>query len=163
MDLRPGGRHSQLGVSRVIDLSATPILLSGSGYAEGTLFPWTMCDFSLMDAIECGIVKLPRVPVADNVPGGDTPIFRNLWEHIGKKMPKKGRGATGRALDPLNLPHGKPVPRVAVVLILMPGPRQGGRIGPVAEQGHEVVGVPDDLLLAFLAPAPPGEHGTIPL
>ncbi|WP_201765580.1 hypothetical protein [Desulfotignum phosphitoxidans] len=26
---------------------------------EGTLFPWTMCDFSLMDAIECGIVKLP--------------------------------------------------------------------------------------------------------
>ena len=24
-----------------------------------------------MDAIECGIVKLPRVPVADNIPGGD--------------------------------------------------------------------------------------------
>ena len=35
---------------------------------EGTLFPWTMCDFSLMDAIECGIVKLPRVPVADTFP-----------------------------------------------------------------------------------------------
>jgi len=29
----------------------------GAGYAEGTLFPWTMSDFSLMDAIECGIVK----------------------------------------------------------------------------------------------------------
>lgn len=41
-----------------------------------------------MDAIECGIVKLPRVPVADNVPGGDTPKFRNLWDHIGKKLPK---------------------------------------------------------------------------
>jgi hypothetical protein len=27
-----------------------------------------MSDFSLMDAIECGIVKLPRVPVADNIP-----------------------------------------------------------------------------------------------
>jgi len=50
----------KLGVSRVIDLSATPFLLRGSGYAEGTLFPWTMSDFSLMDAIECGIVKLPR-------------------------------------------------------------------------------------------------------
>ena len=25
--------------------------------AEGTLFPWTVCDFSLMDAIECGIVN----------------------------------------------------------------------------------------------------------
>ncbi len=56
-----------------------------------------------MDAIECGIVKLPRVPVADNIPGGDMPMFRNLWEHIGKKMPKKGRGKAGD-LDPLNLP-----------------------------------------------------------
>jgi type III restriction enzyme len=94
-------RH--LGVARVIDLSATPFFLSGSGYAEGTLFPWTMSDFSLMDAIECGIVKLPRVPVADNIPGADMPMFRNLWEHIGKKMPKKGRGK-GNTLDPLSLP-----------------------------------------------------------
>jgi type III restriction enzyme len=94
----------KLGLSLVYDLSATPFFLRGSGYAEGTLFPWTMCDFSLMDAIECGIVKLPRVPVADNVPGGDTPMFRNLWEHIGKQMPKKGRGASGRVLDPLSLP-----------------------------------------------------------
>jgi type III restriction enzyme len=31
------------------------------------------------------------------------PKFRNLWEHIGKKMPKKGRGAAG-GLDPLSLP-----------------------------------------------------------
>jgi type III restriction enzyme len=92
-----------LGVRRVIDLSATPFFLRGSGYAEGTLFPWTMSDFSLMDAIECGIVKLPRVPVADNIPGGDMPKFRNLWDHIGSKMPRKGRGkATG--LDPLKIP-----------------------------------------------------------
>ncbi len=94
-------RH--LGVSRVIDLSATPFFLSGSGYAEGTLFPWTMSDFSLMDAIECGIVKLPRVPISDNIPGGEMPMFRNLWAHIGKKMPKKGRGK-GEALDPHSLP-----------------------------------------------------------
>ncbi len=92
------------GISMVYDLSATPFFLRGSGYVEGTLFPWTMSDFSLMDAIECGIVKLPRVPVADNVPGGDTPKFRNLWEHIGKKMPKKGRSAGGKGLDPLILP-----------------------------------------------------------
>ncbi len=63
-----------------------------------------MSDFSLMDAIECGIVKLPRVPVADNVEGGDTPKFRNLWDHIGKKLPKKGRGKGGAGPDPLNLP-----------------------------------------------------------
>jgi type III restriction enzyme len=86
-----------------MDLSATPFFLRGSGYAEGTLFPWTMSDFSLMDAIECGIVKLPRVPVADNIPGGEMPMFRNLWEHIRTKMPKKGRGKAG-TLDPLSLP-----------------------------------------------------------
>jgi len=94
-------RH--LGVARVIDLSATPFFLSGSGYAEGTLFPWTMSDFSLMDAIECGIVKLPRVPVADNIPGAEMPMFRNLWEHIGKKMPKKRRDREN-PLDPLSIP-----------------------------------------------------------
>jgi type III restriction enzyme len=94
----------KLGVSLVYDLSATPFFLRGSGYREGTLFPWTMSDFSLMDAIECGIVKLPRVPVADNIPGGDAPKFRNLWETIGKKMPKKGRSAAGKSLDPLSLP-----------------------------------------------------------
>ena len=93
----------KLGINRVIDLSATPFFLRGSGYAEGTLFPWTMCDFSLMDAIECGIVKLPRVPVADNIPGGDMPKFRNLWEHIRTKMPRKGR-SQAKHLDPLSLP-----------------------------------------------------------
>ncbi len=95
--------NRKLGLSRVIDLSATPFFLRGSGYAEGTLFPWTMCDFSLMDAIECGIVKLPRVPVADNIPGEEMPKFRNLWEHIRKRMPKKGRGKA-KTLDPLSIP-----------------------------------------------------------
>ena len=95
--------NRKLGLARVMDLSATPFFLRGSGYAEGTLFPWTMSDFSLMDAIECGIVKLPRVPVADNIPGGDMPKFRNLWEHIRSRMPKKGRGQS-KTLDPLSLP-----------------------------------------------------------
>ena len=95
--------NRKLGAARVFDLSATPFFLRGSGYAEGTLFPWTMSDFSLMDAIECGIVKLPRVPVADNIPGAEMPMFRNLWEHIRTKMPKKGRGKA-EGLNPLDLP-----------------------------------------------------------
>ncbi len=95
--------NRKLGVTRVMDLSATPFFLRGSGYAEGTLFPWTMSDFSLMDAIECGIVKLPRVPVAENIPGEEMPMYRNLWENIRKDMPKKGRGK-GEELDPLRLP-----------------------------------------------------------
>ena len=93
-----------LGVRQVVDLSATPFFLRGSGYAEGTLFPWTVSDFSLMDAIESGIVKLPRVPVADNIPGGDMPKYRVLWETIRGDMPKRGRGKTKGALDPLSLP-----------------------------------------------------------
>ena len=89
----------KLGLKRVIDLSATPFFLSGSGYAEGTLFGWVASDFSLMDAIECGIVKLPRVPVADNIGGNVMPTYRELWKHIGKKMPRKGLKAVGK-LDP---------------------------------------------------------------
>lgn len=95
----------QIGVERVIDLSATPFFLRGSGYAEGTIFHWTVSDFSLMDAIECGIVKLPRVPISDNHAGNTDvyPVFRNLWENIRSKMPKKGRHA-GAKLDPQALP-----------------------------------------------------------
>lgn len=96
----------QLGVRTVYDLSATPFFLSGSGYREGSLFPWVMSDFSLMDAIECGIVKLPRVPIADNsiASADEMPKLRNLWEHIGKKMPKKGAGKNATPPDPLSLP-----------------------------------------------------------
>ena len=93
----------KLGISRVMDLSATPFFLKGSGYAEGTVFPWTLSDFSLMDAIECGIVKLPRVPIADNVPGNEMPMYRNLWEHVKSGLPKKGRSKS-KTLDPLSLP-----------------------------------------------------------
>lgn len=96
-----------VGIPMVYDLSATPFFLKGSGYREGTLFHWTVSDFSLMDAIECGIVKLPRVPVADNVPGGDTPKFRNLWDEIKaspRSLPKKGRNA-GQNFNPLDLPQ----------------------------------------------------------
>lgn len=95
----------KLGVSAVFDLSATPFFLRGSGYPEGTLFPWTMSDFSLMDAIESGIVKLPRVPVSDNlIKRDEMPMFRNLWDHIGKQMPKSGR-STAKGLDPSQLPQ----------------------------------------------------------
>lgn len=90
-------------ISFVYDLSATPFFLRGSGYREGTLFPWTVSDFSLMDAIECGIVKLPRVPISDNAREGEMPKLRNLWEHVGKKLSKKGRGALDKSLGS-NLP-----------------------------------------------------------
>lgn len=82
----------KIGVRAVYDLSATPFFLKGSGYAEGTLFPWVVSDFSLIDAIECGIVKVPRVPVADDSMTGDQPTYRDLWYRIRDDLPKKGRG-----------------------------------------------------------------------
>ncbi len=93
-----------IGVSAVIDLSATPFFLRGSGYHEGTLFPWTVCDFSLMDAIESGIVKIPRVPVADNVPTEDWPVLREIWRHVRGVMPLAGRRRQNTVQDPLALP-----------------------------------------------------------
>ena len=95
-----------LGVRFVFDLSATPFFLAGSGYREGTLFPWVMSDFSLMDAIECGIVKLPRVPISDNSLH-DTPKLRILWESLKEakaSLPKSGRSKAASSYDPLSLP-----------------------------------------------------------
>ena len=94
--------QSKLDILTVYDLSATPFFLRGSGYVEGTLFPWTMSDFSLMDAIECGIVKLPRVPISDNLSGDEMPFYRNLWEHIGPLMPRKSKAK--ERTDPQQLP-----------------------------------------------------------
>lgn len=82
---------SKIGIKSVYDLSATPFFLNGSGYPEGTLFQWVVSDFSLIDAIESGIVKVPRVPVADDSMDGEQPTYRNLWLRIRDDLPKKGR------------------------------------------------------------------------
>lgn len=90
----------KIGIRAVYDLSATPFFLRGSGYSEGTLFPWVVSDFSLIDAIECGIVKVPRVPVADNRMVGEQPTYRDLWLQIRDDLPKKGRGTEEYSGDP---------------------------------------------------------------
>ncbi len=86
---------AKLGIKTVYDLSATPFFLSGSGYStttqsgkklkEGVLFPWVVSDFALIDAIESGIAKVPRVPVADDTMARD-PIYRRLWDTIRTKL-----------------------------------------------------------------------------
>jgi type III restriction enzyme len=81
----------KIGVRGVYDLSATPFFLKGSGYPEGTLFPWVVSDFSLIDAIESGIVKVPRVPISDDSSIGEQPTYRDLWLRIKDNLPKKGR------------------------------------------------------------------------
>ena len=90
----------KIGIRMIYDLSATPFFLQGSGYSritssglkvtEGVLFPWVVSDFSLIDAIESGIVKVPRVPVDDNAMGGPQPTYRDLWSQIREELPKRG-------------------------------------------------------------------------
>jgi type III restriction enzyme len=96
---------NKINVNAVIDLSATPYFLQGSGYPEGKMFPWTVYDFSLLDALECGIVKIPRLPVkSDTIAKGGEPEFRNLWLHIREDLPKKGKKTGNYDLSVLSLP-----------------------------------------------------------
>lgn len=91
---------SKIGVKAIYDLSATPFFLRGSGWPEGTLFPWVVSDFSLIDAIESGIVKVPRVPVSDDSMTGEQPTYRDLWLRIREDLPRKGRGTQAVTGEP---------------------------------------------------------------
>jgi type III restriction enzyme len=96
------------GIKAVYDLSATPYYLKGSGYNEGFIFPWVVSDFSLMDAIESGIVKVPRIPVDDDAAGREI-VYLQLWDHIQPPLPKR------RALRPRDVdlgPQGWVMPEV---------------------------------------------------
>ena len=87
----------KMSINAVVDLSATPYFLRGSGYQEGTMFPWTIYDFSLLDALECGVVKIPRLPVeSDTISKDDVPEFRNLWHYVSEDLPKKGLKTGGK-------------------------------------------------------------------
>ena len=97
----------KVGIKAVYDLSATPFFLQGGGYSnttsegvkmtEGILFPWVVSDFSLIDAIESGIVKVPRVPVSDNAMIADQPVYRELWSQIKDELPKKSKAGVNGA------------------------------------------------------------------
>ena len=91
----------KIGVRAIYDLSATPFFLKGSGYPEGTLFPWVVSDFSLIDAIEAGIVKVPRVPVSDDSGVGEQPTYRDLWLRVRDMLPKKGRKTESAGEEPV--------------------------------------------------------------
>jgi type III restriction enzyme len=70
-----------VGIQCCVDLSATPFYIKGSGYPEGEPLPWIVSDFGLVDAIESGITKIPRLPVSDTTGKPDPKYFR-LWKNI---------------------------------------------------------------------------------
>ena len=88
-------------LTQVFDLSATPMWLRKPTIGEpSVLFPWTVSDYPLVDAIEAGLVKIPRVPIRDES-GADVPAFRNLHTTVKETL--------GKAELP---PKGQPLPRI---------------------------------------------------
>jgi len=87
------------GINFCVDFSATPFYIRRTGYEEGSPFPWIVSDFGLVDAIECGIVKIPRVPVDDNT-GALIPKYFRLWEHINRQLPASERQTARRRAKP---------------------------------------------------------------
>jgi len=91
--------HKARQINTVIDLSATPFYIQGSGHPEGTPFPWIVSDFGLVDAIESGIVKIPQVPVDSNS-GRPQPEYFTLWQWINERLPPKERSTAARKPKP---------------------------------------------------------------
>ncbi|AKF03415.1 BPTD_3080 family restriction endonuclease [Sandaracinus amylolyticus] len=94
-----GKGPKQPGIKLCIDLSATPFALKGSGRPEGEPLPWIVSDFSLVDAIESGITKVPRIPVRDDS-GKPDPQYFHLWRTVLEKLSPAERGGARAAPSP---------------------------------------------------------------
>ncbi|HLV81863.1 MAG TPA: DEAD/DEAH box helicase family protein, partial [Chthonomonadaceae bacterium] len=87
--------NKAVGIQCCIDLSATPFYIKGSGYPEGEPLPWIVSDFGLVDAIESGITKIPRLPVSDTTGKPDPKYFR-LWRDITANLSAQERQSNRR-------------------------------------------------------------------
>lgn len=83
----------------VYDLSATPYYLAGSGWPAYSYFPWVVTDFSLIEAIEAGLVKIPFLPVDDSSQAIDEPVLRNLYAHCRDELPRIGQRTRRKEVD----------------------------------------------------------------
>ena len=82
-----GGRGN--GIRFCVDMSATPFYIQGSGNEVGRPFPWIVSDFSLLEAIEAGLVKVPQLPTEDTS-DDDTPRYFNVWRWVQKQAQQEG-------------------------------------------------------------------------
>ncbi|MDA8001312.1 MAG: DEAD/DEAH box helicase family protein [Alphaproteobacteria bacterium] len=79
----------------VVDLSATPMYLAKPRELPTELFPWTVSDYPLIEAVESGLTKIPCVPIDDDT-DKSMPVYRDLYNNVAaherrlalKKLPK---------------------------------------------------------------------------
>ena len=70
----------------VVDMSATPIFLAQSNPRP---FDWIVSDYSLIDAIEAGLTKIPRVPTSTN--RSNDSELRDIFSHTDPKQARDFR------------------------------------------------------------------------
>jgi type III restriction enzyme len=85
------------GINFCLDLSATPYFLGRVGQDTNRPFPWVVSDFSLIDAIESGLVKIPQLAVRDTT-GKEIPGYFNIWHWILPQLTPAERG--GKKANP---------------------------------------------------------------
>ena len=83
--------HKQRGINFCVDLSATPYFLGRAGNDTGRIFPWTVSNFDLQDAIEAGLVKIPQIAKRDST-GEPLPGYFNIWKWILPLLTPRERG-----------------------------------------------------------------------
>ena len=86
--------HKQGRLESVYDLSATPMYLRVPPNLDYPLFPWVISDYPLIEAVEAGLTKVPRVPVSDDTRANE-PAYRNIFRHLDQNQ---------RKLDPQRIP-----------------------------------------------------------
>ena len=86
--------HQQQRLGPVYDLSATPMYLRTPPNLEYPLFPWVVSDYPLIEAIEAGLTKVPRVPIRDDTQA-QQPFYRDLFNTLPQ---------ADRSLDPNRMP-----------------------------------------------------------
>jgi type III restriction enzyme len=87
------------GINLCVDLSATPYYLGHMGDATNTVFPWVISDFSLTDAIESGLVKVPQLVAQDDT-GEALPAYFNIWQWLLPRLTARERGTARGSPDP---------------------------------------------------------------
>jgi type III restriction enzyme len=91
--------HKLRNINFCIDFSATPYFLGRVGQAANRPFPWVVSDFSLTDAIESGLVKIPQLAVRDTT-GAEIPGYFNIWHWILPQLSPAERGGKRTAVKP---------------------------------------------------------------